>query len=307
LDFFHISLYAGKMKLLDVVFVYHLVGHERVAWHGRYHAHTCNEYEIHFFVDGDGTFLCGKSCSSISSGRILTALPLEFHSIIPDIKKHPISYYAMLFHLDENENETDRLIISILSENHEIININNHLLRIQCEEISEMFNSGEPNLKIAAEHLLISVMFKFFPMKATSPLFNKTKNSVNGKPRRTNHVQVTKALAIMQINVCEALGIDEVSRIVGVSMEHFIRIFRREVKMSPHQYIMRLKIEGATGFLISTPKTIEEISEWFGFKNQFHFSRVFKKCTGLSPSQYRKIYVQTVDFAGRGLIAQSGG
>jgi transcriptional regulator GlxA family with amidase domain len=111
----------------------------------------------------------------------------------------------------------------------------------------------------------------------------------------------------MQINVCEALGIDEVARIVGISMEHFIRIFRREVKMSPHQYIMRLKIEGATGFLISTSKTVEEISEWFGFKNQFHFSRVFKKCTGLSPSQYRKIYVQTVDFAGRVLSAQSGG
>ncbi|MDR0409199.1 MAG: AraC family transcriptional regulator [Spirochaetaceae bacterium] len=285
------------MKLLDVVFVYHLVGHERVAWHGRYHAHGFGEYEIHFFVDGDGTFLCGKSCAAITSGRILTTMPLEFHSIIPDIKKRPVSYYALLFKLDEAGSETDKLIASILSKNREIVNINNRLLRIQCEEIAEMFNSGAPSLRIAAEHLLISVLFRFFPMDANYQLPGQEETPANGKTRRTNHVQVTKALALMQVNVCEALGIDEMARIVGISMGHFIRVFRREVKMSPHQYIMRLKIEGATGLLISTPRTIEEISEWFGFKNQFHFSRVFKKCTGLSPSLYRKTYVQTVDFA----------
>ncbi|MDR1363589.1 MAG: AraC family transcriptional regulator [Spirochaetaceae bacterium] len=285
------------MKLLDAVFVYHLVGHERVAWHGRYHAHSCNEYEIHFFVNGDGTFLCGKSCSVITSGRLLTVSPLEFHSIIPDAKKRPVSYYALLFKLDETGNETDKLIASMLSKNRNVVNINNRLLRIQCEEITEMFNSGEPSLKISAEHLLISVLFRLFPIEANSPLLEQKEQPPTGKTRRTNHVQVTKALAIMQVNVCEALGVDEMARIVGISMGHFIRVFRREVKMSPHQYIMRLKIEGATGLLISTPQTIEEISEWFGFKNQFHFSRVFKKCTGLSPSQYRKTYVQTVDFA----------
>jgi AraC-like DNA-binding protein len=284
------------MKLLDVVFVYHLVGHERVAWHGRYHAHGCNEWEIHFFIDGDGKFLCGKSCPSITSGRILTALPLEFHSIIPDIKKRPVSYYALLFKLDEAGNETDALIASMLSKNREIVNINNRLLRIQCEEIAEMFNSGGPALRIAAEHLLVSVLFRFFPME-TNPALPEQEEISGSKIRRTNHVQVTKALAIMQTNVCGALGIDEMARIIGISMGHFIRVFRREVKMSPHQYITRLKIEGATGLLISTPQTIEEISEWFGFKNQFHFSRVFKQCTGLSPSQYRKTYVQTVDFA----------
>jgi AraC-like DNA-binding protein len=286
--------YVEPMELLDVVFVYHLVGHERVAWHGRYHAHGCSEYEIHFFVDGDGMFLCGKSCRPIEQGCILTALPLEFHSIIPDIKKRPISYYALLFRLDDNE--TDRLIVSMLSKNHEIVNTNNHLLRIQCEEIAEMFNSGSPSLKLAAEYLLTSVLFRFFPIETDSPLLERKISRTGVKTHRTNHVQVTKALAIMQINVCDSLGIDEIARIIGVSIEHFIRIFRREVKMSPHKYIMRLKIEGATGFLISTPRTIEEISEWFGFKNQFHFSRVFKKCTGLSPSQYRRTYIQTVDF-----------
>jgi AraC-like DNA-binding protein len=66
--------------------------------------------------------------------------------------------------------------------------------------------------------------------------------------------------------------------------------------MTPHQYFLRLKIEGASGLLMSSDKNVGEISDYFGFENQFHFSRMFKKCTGLSPLAYRKTYLQKVDW-----------
>jgi len=66
--------------------------------------------------------------------------------------------------------------------------------------------------------------------------------------------------------------------------------------MTTHQYFTRLKVEGASGLLMSTDKSVGEISDWFGFENQFHFSRIFKKCTGMSPVAYRRTYLQTVDF-----------
>jgi transcriptional regulator GlxA family with amidase domain len=100
----------------------------------------------------------------------------------------------------------------------------------------------------------------------------------------------------MQKNVHDNLGVDEIARILALSTEHFIRLFRAEIKLTPHQYMRRLKIEGASGLLISTTKSVGEISEWFGFENQFHFSRCFKKCTGISPLEYRKTYLQTADF-----------
>jgi transcriptional regulator GlxA family with amidase domain len=61
------------------------------------------------------------------------------------------------------------------------------------------------------------------------------------------------------------------------------------------QYALHLRVEAASGEVIGTERSIREIAERFGFENQFHFSRVFKKCTGLSPSTYRKYYIQHVD------------
>ena len=79
---------------------------------------------------------------------------------------------------------------------------------------------------------------------------------------------------------------------LGFSAEHFIRIFRTRMNMTPHQYVMRLKIEAAASELITSEKAIAIISDKYAFENQFHFSRVFKKCTGLSPSAYRHFYMQ---------------
>ena len=105
-----------------------------------------------------------------------------------------------------------------------------------------------------------------------------------------------KALAMMKKSVRENIRVEDFARKLGLSDEHFIRIFGDEVHMTPHQYFIRLKVEGASGLLISTVKPIGEISAWFGFENQFHFSRVFRKCTGMSPAAYRQTYLQIVDF-----------
>jgi transcriptional regulator GlxA family with amidase domain len=107
---------------------------------------------------------------------------------------------------------------------------------------------------------------------------------------------VEKALALMQKSVRENALIEDFARKLGLSEEHFIRIFRDEMRMTPHQYFLRLKVEGAAGLLVSSARSIGEISDWFGFENQFHFSRVFRKCTGMPPALYRQTYLQTVDF-----------
>ena len=97
--------------------------------------------------------------------------------------------------------------------------------------------------------------------------------------------------------VRENSTIEDISWKLGLSEEHFIRVFRDEVRMTPYQYFTRLKVEGASGMLMSTDKSVGEISAWFGFENQFHFSRIFKKCTGMSPVEYRKTYLQIADFS----------
>lgn len=287
------------MKIEDTVFVYRLSGGDRLSWHGRYHAHTSQEFEIHFFIEGSGSFLCNRTRFPVSPGNLFLSGPREFHSIIPDPVTTPLSWYAVLFSLDSHESQQDEqlasMLVSAFEERRNVLSIDNNF-RFQFEDLLQMTRSSAPSLHEAATHLLHSFLLRWFGNAANQRL-QETASRQAGDGDSKNRIHVDRALSLMQKSVRDHLTVEDIAWKLGLSDEHFIRIFRKEVRMTPHQYFTRLKIEGASGLLMSTDKSVGEISEWFGFENQFHFSRIFKKCTGISPLEYRKTYLQLVDFA----------
>jgi len=101
---------------------------------------------------------------------------------------------------------------------------------------------------------------------------------------------VGQALALMERSVKEKLSTDALSEKLGISKEHFIRVFRGQTGIPPLQYFTRLKVEAAGAFLADSSLRIGAVAEYFGFDSPFHFSKVFKKSTGLSPKEYRKTF-----------------
>lgn len=279
--------------------MYRLSGGDRLSWHGRYHAHTSQEFEIHFFIEGSGSFLCNRTRFPVSPGNLFLSGPREFHSIIPDPVTTPLSWYAVLFSLDSHESQQDEqlasMLVSAFEERRNVLSIDNNF-RFQFEDLLQMTRSSAPSLHEAATHLLHSFLLRWFGNAANQRL-QETASRQAGDGDSKNRIHVDRALSLMQKSVRDHLTVEDIAWKLGLSDEHFIRIFRKEVRMTPHQYFTRLKIEGASGLLMSTDKSVGEISEWFGFENQFHFSRIFKKCTGISPLEYRKTYLQLVDFA----------
>ena len=77
------------------------------------------------------------------------------------------------------------------------------------------------------------------------------------------------------------------------SLRHFVTRFTHEIGISPHQYIIQKRIEYARAYLDSNDKRIADIAAEAGFPDPHYFSRIFKKHTGLSPAQYRKIARET--------------
>lgn len=68
----------------------------------------------------------------------------------------------------------------------------------------------------------------------------------------------------------------------------FIRNFKLYNKVTPMQYILSARISNAQSLLDKTTLNITEISNIVGYDNPLYFSRIFKKQTGMSPSEYRK-------------------
>ena len=64
--------------------------------------------------------------------------------------------------------------------------------------------------------------------------------------------------------------------------------FRELLRMSPSEYILKLRIEIAQKLLNTTDKSIAEIAAEAGFYDQSHFTKRFRRVTGLTPLAYRK-------------------
>ncbi|MEE1042764.1 MAG: AraC family transcriptional regulator [Clostridia bacterium] len=84
---------------------------------------------------------------------------------------------------------------------------------------------------------------------------------------------------------------DDLAKISNISTVYFRKIFTNLYGVSPIHYLEIRKIEKAKELLNSDELSITEIAVASGFKDIYHFCRVFKKLTGFSPSNYRKEFL----------------
>ena len=90
--------------------------------------------------------------------------------------------------------------------------------------------------------------------------------------------------------ICLERGIDveSIASEVGLTYPRLRRIFQHYIGLTPYQYFLQLRIRRAKELLQEHGLSIKEIASRMNFENQYYFSRLFKKKTGLSPSEWRK-------------------
>ena len=93
---------------------------------------------------------------------------------------------------------------------------------------------------------------------------------------------------LWQEGTAHSISIKELCENAHTSPTQLTRLFKRHFKFGPIQLLRNLRLKRASIQLLRTSLSIEEISTFNGFENQFHFSKTFKKVFGISPSYYRK-------------------
>ena len=85
----------------------------------------------------------------------------------------------------------------------------------------------------------------------------------------------------------DELTLVEMAQSVGLSLAHFSRIFRESTGETPHQFVLRNRIERAKEMLREPRARVLDVAVGCGFKTQQHFARVFRHVSGISPREYR--------------------
>jgi AraC family transcriptional regulator len=89
------------------------------------------------------------------------------------------------------------------------------------------------------------------------------------------------------------LSLDEMAQSVGLSTAHFARMFRKSTGETPHQFVLRQRLERAKAMLRAPDARVLDVAVACGFKTQQHFAQVFRDLWGVSPTEYRQDLVRS--------------
>ena len=86
------------------------------------------------------------------------------------------------------------------------------------------------------------------------------------------------------------LTVEALSRQVYITPQYLTRLFRRFLNCSTYEYLTSCRIRRAKEFLITNPRLeIQQIARMAGFSDASHFIAIFRKTTGLTPLEFRKL------------------
>jgi AraC family transcriptional regulator len=88
-------------------------------------------------------------------------------------------------------------------------------------------------------------------------------------------------------NYARDVKLDELASVAGMSSFHFAREFKRTTGTTPHQYLIKFRVERAKALLAENELPLTEVGLRTGFSHQSHFTRLFRRLTGTTPLSYR--------------------
>lgn len=106
--------------------------------------------------------------------------------------------------------------------------------------------------------------------------------------------EIQEAMTYIHEHLTEELQIEKIAERCGLSASRFKAKFKEELGITPHAYILSLKIDTAKILLTNPELSITEIALRLNFASSNHFASVFKKYTGFTPTYFRNHHFSTL-------------
>ena len=114
-------------------------------------------------------------------------------------------------------------------------------------------------------------------------------NRVDGNDAKN---KIKMAVRYIEKHYYEDISVNQLAEKYDMSSNYFSTLFKKEMGQSTVNYVTNLRISKAKDFLKKSDKSVVEIAEIIGYEDCNYFFRVFKKNVGMTPLQYREIYVK---------------
>ena len=154
-----------------------------------------------------------------------------------------------------------------------------YIFRLLLSEIQ----AGNQNGKLFLENI-VSILTSHFIKNYSKEQTPELVENISGFTSE----ELEKALYYIEKNISESFKIENLAEEFGVSKFNFIKKFKSSTNVTPHQFIIRKKLERSKNLLKEDSLSLADITYMLNFFDQSHFSNSFKKMYGMTPSEFRK-------------------
>jgi AraC family transcriptional regulator len=153
-----------------------------------------------------------------------------------------------------------------------------HIVNLLAEEME----AGGPAGRMYAESLLQALVSRYLVLASGD-------FTSQAPPPHMMHPRLLRRLRDwMECNLHRDLSLIAMAREANYSSTHLLRSFRASTGMTPHQYLLELRVAKAEGLLRDKGPRLIDIASQCGFASQAHFTQIFKTRRGLTPGRYRR-------------------
>ena len=160
------------------------------------------------------------------------------------------------------------------------VGIEEPLLRQIVMSLKREAESGAPGGRCYGETLANALAVHLVAHFATLPV--KQRELGRGLAR----YQLNRVIEFIHAHLAEDISLEALAGAAGLSAFHFARLFKRSTGLSPHQYVLRCRVERARGLLMKSKSSIAEVAIEVGFCDQSHLAAHFKRAYGVSPKAF---------------------
>lgn len=238
-------------------------------------------WELVYVIDGELNVSGNERIYRLKKGDIAFHKPMEFHKIWSAEGK-PIHALITAF-------RASGTLMSVFEET--VICLNDESIRAFNQLINYVETRYEREDKQYQNALYETSEqeFQIFINRMENTLLSLegTRFAAAEKEARAENDTYRKILIELNASVYENITVEELARRCRFSVSQIKRVFAQNSDIGIHKYLLKLKVSTATR-LMSKGYAVCEISRMLGFSNQNYFSTVFKRETGLAPTEFAR-------------------
>ena len=148
-----------------------------------------------------------------------------------------------------------------------------------------------PRVSALVKSLVASPREGFALEEAALAVVAATQAEANGIPPAAPSSERDRTVAAaryIESHAADSVSLTAVAREVGLSPFHFLRSFRRAIGLTPHQYLLRMRLVRAIALLRDTRLSVTEVAYQSGWGDLSNFIRTFRREIGCSPRAFRR-------------------